>query len=407
MRRGSTWIFIAFLALAAARTAAAQPAADPSPDDLAKAKTAYQRGAELFAEKDFAGAVAQFKESYRLTRNPLLLYNIGYTLDELGDKKLAVFYYRKFLEHAPKNVKNRDTAARRARELEAELAGKAPPSPEKTGVHAMATAPAKPHPAAGPDAFSHEVVGEAPPGKPLDISAVAPENVGWSVFLFYRGAHDSDFVKVPMKRRGGELVGRVPASRVSGSSLQYYIEVRDVGDEVVTRSGRSSSPHVVMVDDSAKARFYADMDDETPDLSPSPTPGQDRGERRTMELAKWGSTGASLGFLALSMTFLYVASNASSSIEGEAVSSGNDSCTGGPPCRNYDSQRDLEARGKRFETLGNISLGLAVAAGATAGVLWYLDKGHGHGHGDSSGHQVSAAPAVGKGFVGAAARVRF
>ena len=49
----------------------------------------------------FDEAAEKFKESYRLSRNPVLLYNIGFTFDQLGKKDLAVIYYKKFLTDAP------------------------------------------------------------------------------------------------------------------------------------------------------------------------------------------------------------------------------------------------------------------------------------------------------------------
>jgi hypothetical protein len=398
VRHRAHWIVA--IALAVSATAAAQPEEEPTPEDLTEAKAAYDRGAVLFEARDFKGAVAEFKESYRLSRNPLLLYNIGYTLDELGDKKLALFYYEKFLSDSPEGVKNRDTAAERARALKGEIESGADSEPP---VEAKTVAPAT------PTDLQHNVVGEAPPGQPLDITASAPRDVGWTVYLFYRGANDADFRQVEMAWRYSELVGRVPPAAMSGSSLQYYVEARDAGDEVIARSGRAASPHVVLIDASAKARFYPDFGAGDAGASGGAesfaTPAAaDRGPRTTMDYAKWGATGASLGFLALSATFLFIASDAASAIEGEAFESREqDQCAEGRPCRPFDG--GLESRGKRYETLGNVTLGLALAAGATAGVLWYLDRDRDRAADKQPG--VTAAPAVGRDFVGAAARWSF
>ena len=65
------------------------------------AKKAFGEGKALFDEGKLPEAVEKFKESYRLSQNPLLLYNIGFTLDQAGQKDKALFYYRKFLADAP------------------------------------------------------------------------------------------------------------------------------------------------------------------------------------------------------------------------------------------------------------------------------------------------------------------
>ena len=82
----------------------------PTADELAKGKEHFTKGKKLFDKKNFKGAVQEFKESFRLTRNPLLLYNIGYTFDQLNEKSLALFYYQKYLQQAPETDSNRQPA---------------------------------------------------------------------------------------------------------------------------------------------------------------------------------------------------------------------------------------------------------------------------------------------------------
>src|SRR5215475_9685769 len=79
-------------AIAAPRTSFADEA-PPSPADLAAAKKAYAEGKALHDKGNLPEAVEKFKESYRLSKNPLLLYNIAFTMDEAGTKDLALFYY--------------------------------------------------------------------------------------------------------------------------------------------------------------------------------------------------------------------------------------------------------------------------------------------------------------------------
>ena len=61
----------------------------------------------------------------------------------------------------------------------------------------------------------------------------------FSATLFYRSAGESKFATKPMKWRYKELVGRIPAAKMTGSAIQYYVEVKDATGEVVTRSGNT------------------------------------------------------------------------------------------------------------------------------------------------------------------------
>jgi tetratricopeptide (TPR) repeat protein len=411
----------------------------PTSDELAKGKEHFARGKKLFDKKDYKGAVKEFKESFRLTRNPLLLYNIGYTFDQLGEKALALFYYQKYLEQSPASDSNRQAAEGRVQVLEIEIeeakvaAGETPqPSGGKTAEPktrgASAVAPAAP----AVDKFQHEVIDEAPPGKPIDVSAFVPPNRKWTVTLYYRAAGEGSFTAIEMKPRYNELLGRIPAAKTVGQSVQYYIEVKDAGGKVVDRSGKQTSPHLVLLDKSAKPRYYADMGEETAqpiaseDVAatgggvaaasdePRGDGWMDAGSSRFNKL-KWGATGAAVGLVALSGTFYLLSSKASSDLESEAAASTDPAECGGtvPPCRTFsDKQQSLEGKGQRFETWANISLGIGAAAAVGAGILWYLEirdhRKRRSEHEESNDEpKLSATPVVGDGFVGGAAAVRF
>jgi tetratricopeptide (TPR) repeat protein len=442
IRKGAPCVLVALALLAGAPAPAL---ADNSPaasdEDIAKAKQHFARGRAAFDKKDFKGAVAAFKESYRLSRNPLLLYNIGFTLDQLGDRSMALFYYQKYLQDAPKSDGNRETAATRVvvleRELEEETQFVGP------GVEASGKPPAKkadkeaakaaPAPAPEVDGFQHNVIDEAPPGRPIDVSAFVPRNAPWKVVLFYRAAGESKFTAVKMTPRYNELIARIPASKTTGASVQYYIEVRDAGGAMVERSGRSTSPHLVFLDRGAKARYYADLGDESArpisedeataaggGFSVTDGSGRggagwtDAGSSRFRKL-KWGATGGAAGLLALSGTFYLLSSKASSDLEAEALASRDPAqCVGGdPPCRAFsERQQSLEARGQRFETLAHVSLGIGATAAVGAGVLWFLEvrESKSRRRSRQSGPDepsFSAAPVLGADFVGATAAVRF
>ncbi len=423
--------------LAHAQKDAAQKGA-PTADELAKGKEHFARGKKLFDKKDYKGAVKEFKESFRLTRNPLLLYNIGYTFDQLGEKALGLFYYQKYLEQAPQSDSNRQAAEGRVQVLEIEIeeakvaagetpqpSGTKPVEPRTRGESALTP------PAPAVDKFQHEVIDEAPPGKPIDVSAFIPQGRKWTVVLYYRAAHEGSFTAVEMKPRYNELLGRIPAQKTVGQSVQYYIEVKDAGGKVVDRSGKQTSPHLVLLDKSAKPRYYADMGDESAQpiasedvaasgggLAASDEPRgdgwMDAGSSKFNKL-KWGATGAAVGLVALSTTFYLLSSKASSDLQSEAEASTDPGQCGGtvPPCRTFsDKQQSLEGKGQRFETWGNISLGVGAAAAVGAGILWYLEirdhRKRREAHEESNDEpKLSASPLLGNGFVGGAAAVRF
>jgi tetratricopeptide (TPR) repeat protein len=167
-------------------TKPAEPA-PPTPAQLEQAKAAFLEGKKLFDEKKFDLAVEKFKESYRLSRNPLLLYNVAFTFDQLGQKDLAQFYYAKFIADAPADAAQRPDAVARNKALEKEL-GKNQPDPfappdgggggtvkPPDGGGGGGKKPPKPASAYTAEEFQHQIVEDAPPGLPLDLTAFSPE----------------------------------------------------------------------------------------------------------------------------------------------------------------------------------------------------------------------------------------
>lgn len=406
----------------------------PTAEDLEKAKQAYIEGKRLIEdEHDIQGGVAKFKESYRLSRNPLLLYNIGFALDSLKDTEGALIYYKKFLSDTSDDAPNRDLAAARIKQLDrqadadAMFSGSAPGTEKSSDTTGSDTteAPAKappPAPKHQVTEFEHRVVDSAPPGKPLDLSAFVPDASHWQLTLFYRTAGTSKYQSTPMRPRYNELVGRIPASAMHGNTIQYYIEARDRQDKVVGRSGHATSPNLVFIDPSAKPQFYPDIEggdtvDDTANsgngggamLGNQTGPNGPSDQPRNLETyARWGTTAGAGAFMTMALTFYFIASDANSGLEGEAFSSNNENCPMGPPCRSFsDAQKSLQSRGQTFETLTNVMLiSGAVAAGA-AGYLWYREYQRKKERARTPAHRVVLTPAVGPGYVGGAAALRF
>src|SRR5262245_45393776 len=100
---------------------AAEPDADAKkpqePERLEDAKEHYQRGRDLFDAEDLHGAVREFKQSFRLSKNVLLLYNLAFVFDNIGNRDLALFYYEKFLWAANPNQSLSEFVIERIRAL--------------------------------------------------------------------------------------------------------------------------------------------------------------------------------------------------------------------------------------------------------------------------------------------------
>ena len=375
---------------------------------------------------------------------------------------MAIFYYKKFLSDAPADAAQRQIATSRLEELEA-AASAAPPAGDTTppagdGHAGDATPPAgdthvgadahatgadtapppdttpHPHHARGTPFtakdFEHQIIDEAPPYRPLDLTAYAPPEAGWKITLFYRKAGEAKFTPVPMRPHYHDLVGRIPGSQVTGESIQYYIEVRDRAGAVVTRAGKASSPNLVYLDPKARPRFYPDIpDDDDTGVEENPLPSGHGGGggggitgpggagffdvgSTKFRYAKWGATGTAAGMFAFTTIFYMVSSSAASTLEGDAARSQTD--CGSPPCSTYDADLKVtESRGKSFETMANVTLVVGIAATGVAGYYWYREYRERHRH-HAAEHAARrrpptfvATPVVGDGFLGGAAALRF
>ena len=454
------------LAAAAAHVPHAWADEPPSREQIEAAKKAFGEGKALHDQGKLGAAVEKFKESYRLSRSPILLYNIALTLDENKQTDSALFYYRKFLSDAPADAAQRHAADERVKSLEnakldAELSTKgggdqeAPKNPGKTGGKKI-----KPAGTYGATDFSHEVIEDAPPGKPLDFVASAPDDSGWVVTLYYRTA-GSDYRAKVMKRHGDSLIARIPPGKVSGSAIQYYIEVKDAGDKVVTRSGKSTSPNLINLDASAAQHTVADYIDtsegasttagggETPakphhdvDEDPlsgggttgatggttEPPAGGDNTTPATTEATgtgfldpgsakfrgtKWGFTAGAVAFVALGVTFNVMAGKDATAIVSDSQTPHGTCIT--VPCKYDGYDQGLQSDGERNQTISNVTFGIGIAAAVVAGYFWYRDLTHKHTEVKASDKPAASpeeptfmiAPTIGQDFHGAAAAVRF
>lgn len=388
----------------------------PTPAQIEKAKKAFQEGKKLHEQKKLPEAIEKFKESYNLSKNPLLLYNIGFTMDEAGMEDLALFYYRKFLADAPPDAAQRAEVDARTKVLEAKFnpgaTKPADPPADPAKPPTIDNGPKKPvviKPAGTYSAtdFQHEVVDAAPPAKPLDVTAFVPEDSGFVVTLYFRTAGEGKFTAKEMRWRYKELVGRVPAPKMIGDSVQYYIEVKDTTGAVIAKSGKSTSPNLVTLEAGAPQRFYPDFNEEgeakiteadikarddeddplnknkkkqtaqastgdEPAIGPvdSGQPGngfRDVGSSK-FTYTKWGTSIGAVALLGLGAFAYVTAGNYSDQI------SEDPGLCGMPPCKQYDSTAaGWQSDGKRYQTIANVSFVVGGVAAVVAGYFWYKE----------------------------------
>ncbi|HEX4462651.1 MAG TPA: hypothetical protein VIA18_31960 [Polyangia bacterium] len=115
----------------------AQPAPAPAAaasDDatMAQAKQHFEAGRAAYNNGDYAGSIREFKQAEGLRPSPVLDYNIGLANEKLGKRRVAVKYYRHYLELQP-NAPNKDEVQGRITSLEAAIAQQ-PPAPTQPGA---------------------------------------------------------------------------------------------------------------------------------------------------------------------------------------------------------------------------------------------------------------------------------
>jgi tetratricopeptide (TPR) repeat protein len=397
------------LALVLALIAPAPALADdppPTPEQIEAAKKAFGEGKKLHEQGKYAEAIEKFKESYRLSKNPLLLYNIGFTMDEAKEADMALFYYRKFLKEAPPEAEQRASVTERVKALEAMFNPN--PTPPEQVTPARPEGPKQPVVIKPPGTYSatdfeHQAIDTAPPAKPLDVTAFVPEDSGFVVTLYFRTAGEGKFTNKVMKWRYKELVGRIPAPKMIGNAVHYYIEVKDTAGAVVTRSGKSTSPNLINLEAGATPRFYPDLTDDgeavlseseirkrddeddplnrgkKPDVDPDPEPivegpppppgtgFRDVGSQKFL-YSKWGSTAGAAALVSLSLVLYIQAGRYRRFAEDDPT------VCGVPPCQMYDDySAGLHSTGKLYQTLSQVTLGVGVAASAVAGYFWFKE----------------------------------
>jgi tetratricopeptide (TPR) repeat protein len=109
--------------------AATEVAAPPPADDatMAQAKQHFETGRNAYNAGDYVTAIREFKQAEALRPSPILAYNIGLANEKLGKRRVAVKYYRRYLELQP-NASNRAEVEGKISSLEAEIAANPGPA---------------------------------------------------------------------------------------------------------------------------------------------------------------------------------------------------------------------------------------------------------------------------------------
>jgi tetratricopeptide (TPR) repeat protein len=164
------------LALLVLLAAVAHARADEPPDG--DAKRHYQAGTKHFNLGEYDEAVKEYKEAYRLSEKPYLLYNIAQSYRLSGNEKEALKFYNSFLNAFP-DAPNRDAVLALISDLEKSIAAhhdtatKPPTGPEPQPDHKPIPRPDK--------------VSLPPPGHDLPATSDHPHKPIYKKAWFWAG----------------------------------------------------------------------------------------------------------------------------------------------------------------------------------------------------------------------------
>jgi hypothetical protein len=141
----------------------AAPSNEAAHQALAEGERAFVDGERAYDLGHWDEAIRGFETSYRLTGDPILLYDLAQAHRQAGHARLAVTTYRAYLRQRP-DASNRSKVEERIAELEAQLRSAAAPAPAA--------------PAPGDISAPVAVVRTAPSGTP--VGPTLPAWVPWA-----------------------------------------------------------------------------------------------------------------------------------------------------------------------------------------------------------------------------------
>ena len=166
------------------------PAAPPPPaggdETMAQAKQHFETGRNAYNAGDYVTAIREFKAAEALRPSPILDYNIGLGNEKLGKRRVAVKYYKRYLEEQP-NASNKAEVEGKVSALEAEIAANpGPPAGQPGGTSGQQPAqveqpgdmpPADPNDQAQPGYDPYAA--QPPPGQPVAVKPHKKRSLWW------------------------------------------------------------------------------------------------------------------------------------------------------------------------------------------------------------------------------------
>ena len=170
------------------------PAAAPAPaaagdDAMAQAKQHFETGRNAYNAGDYVTAIREFKQAEQLRPSPILDYNIGLANEKLGKRRVAIKYYKRYLELQP-NAANKAEVEGKVTALEAAIASEPPPAAgaQTGGTAGQPTETASDMPPPDPNAQPGAAQGQpgydpyastAPPGQPVAMKPAKKKSYWW------------------------------------------------------------------------------------------------------------------------------------------------------------------------------------------------------------------------------------
>jgi tetratricopeptide (TPR) repeat protein len=326
----------------------------PTKDQLDAAKKAFDEAQTLYTAGKYHEAIDKLQESYRLSHNVFLLYNIGHSYDQLGDKPKALAFYIQFLQLSAPGVPKRDETQKRIDELKAANVEADLEAVQLVLDEVMGVPKVKPR-------FKHAAVDSVAPGKSIEITVEVPKDAPWIVTLHYRAADEEAYTAEPLTTwRDRVLVGQIPGTKTTGSSLHYYIEAKDADGNLIVRSGKKSSPNLVKVEEPIAVVVKPKVED------PLLTVEKPHAPPRKLITPTTVSTTVAVVLIGGAITTYLIAKQKADDLEFDATACGQ------PPCQPFDGFDDkLENSGKRYNRIYQVTLVASVGAVGVAGYFWY------------------------------------
>lgn len=350
---------------------AAEPGTETEEDEEDQANKHFAAGRKLYSEGKYKEAIEELLKAYDLRPAPPLLLNIARTYEKLDQKADALKYYKEFLQKARLVDPDRPQVEAVVKKLEREVKVKTGAVTSAQGTET----PVAPGVGEEPGALLpsrrqqmiHTPVDSAKVDQPITIMAELPPRVEVDrVTLNVRKGGEIAFHEIPMELQGEAYVARIPAAFVTSTSLQYFIQATKGSGRgsIRAEAGTKTNPNIVVIEGGR-----------------SPLPAGYKPVEISSPYRPWVWVGGAVAVACIggSVAGFLLANDRASAMERwvDEKSCDADCKNGAPPKLTFDVKaRDWESEGKNFAMMGQIFLGVGIAATAATGVLLYLDLRH-------------------------------